>query len=327
MNAIKKIGKRLHNSFNDFKNDIHYFNFSLAFVRMVNNLTVNIGVFKKINNKSSKKHNEQLYTYIYKNYKYVFDKYKNACDTAGNSDSNAPVWVCWLTGEETAPALVTKCIASIRKSADNHPVKLVTLENYSDYISLPDYIVEKYKNGFIGPAHFSDIIRMNLIAKHGGLWLDATIFCSKTIPDEYFNHSFFSCKSPYRECGYVSAYRWTSFVLGGKKDSIFYKFMTDFYNEYWKKENCAIDYLFMDYAIVLAMKHIPCISKAIESVPINNLQRDDYAAIMNEEFDNDKLKLLLSSDTYLFKLSWRESYAEKTPEGKETFYGKFISEN
>lgn len=323
---FKKIGKRLHTTARDFKNDVHYFNFSLAFVRMINNLTVNIGLLKKINNKSSKKHNEQLYNYIYSNYKYVFDKYENTADTAKPANCNAPVWVCWLTGEGTAPALVKKCIASIKKSAGSHPVNLITLENYADYISLPSYITEKYRKGCIGAAHFSDIIRMNLIACHGGLWLDATIFCNGIIPDEYFNSSFFSCKSPYKECGYVSAYRWTSFVLGGKKGSVFYSFMTDFYNEYWKRENRAIDYLFMDYVIVLAMEHIPSIRKAIEDVPVNNLQRDDYAAIMNEEFNSSKLTELLSGDTHLFKLSWRETYYEKTPDGKETFYGNLIKQ-
>ena len=39
-------------------------------------------------------------------------------------------------------------------------------------------IVEKWKRGIIGPAHFSDLIRLELLVRYGGYWIDATVYCT-----------------------------------------------------------------------------------------------------------------------------------------------------
>lgn len=242
-------------------------------------------------------------------------------DTAQGSE---PIWICWLQGEENAPPLVKKCISSIRRNAGSHPVHLLTEENLSSYVTLPLYILEQYKNGHMKPAHFSDIVRMALLYQNGGLWLDATIFCAKPIPQWYFERDFFSCKGPVRESNYISKYRWTSFVLGGKTGSLFYKLMQAFYFSYWKKERAAVDYLFMDYFIELSCHKLSEIRQMIDTLPENNLQRDDLAACMNQAFSEQKWDALMASDTVLFKLSWREPWTEETADKKKSFYGFFL---
>ena len=47
---------------------------------------------------------------------------------------------------------------------------------------------------------------------------------------------------------------------------------------------------------------------------------------MNEPFIQEKWDALMASDTVLFKLSWRENYAEHTPTGEPTFYQYFLTE-
>lgn len=84
----------------------------------------------------------------------------------------------WL-GEENAPEIVRYCIKSIRCNAGSHPVNIVTEENYLQFTDIPKYVIEKMQVEKITLTHFSDILRMNLIANNGGLWLDATIFCSQ----------------------------------------------------------------------------------------------------------------------------------------------------
>ncbi len=83
-----------------------------------------------------------------------------------NGDEN--IWVCWLQGYENAPAIVKTCIDSVRKNAGNHKVILLNEKNMLDYVDLPDYIIQKYRNGIIPIQNFSDILRFALLKQRGG---------------------------------------------------------------------------------------------------------------------------------------------------------------
>ena len=324
-NTLYKKIKRTTNSIkNDLVNDLNYYPKSLMIVRFINNCTFRGKLLKPLNNWSLEKRHKFIMDYLYKEYKEVFDKYEDEKDFEDESQ-DLSIWVCWLQGEDNAPQLVKNCIRSIRKHSNNHKVVLITEKNYKDYINMPEYIVDKYNNKNISAAHFSDIIRMMLLRNYGGLWLDATVYCKRDIPEYVFEKSVFSCKSLRQKTNYISEYQWTSFILGGRKNSLFYRFMVDFYLEYWKREEVAIDYLFMDYVILLARKHIKVIDNEIENIPVNNLDRDYLSFIFNNKFEDEEYRKLISSDTYFYKLSWRENFKDITDDGASTFYSIFVN--
>ena len=323
-NLYEKVKRHINLIKIDLINDIRYYSVSLAIIRLINNCTFRGRLLKPLNNWSLQRKHKSIMDYLEKEYKYIFEKYKNEKEIKEVGD-NLPIWVCWLQGEENAPQLVKNCINSIRKHANNHEVIVITEENYSDYIKIPQYITDKYNQKKISAAHFSDIIRMMLIRDYGGLWLDATVYCKKDIPMSIFNQPVFSCKSERQKTNYISEYQWTSFILGGKKNSLFYRFMVDFYLDYWKKEEVAIDYLFMDYVIVLARKNLDIIDSQIENIPINNVDRDYLASIFNNKFEEKEYSNFINSDTYLYKLSWRENFKKYTQDGEKTFYDVYIN--
>lgn len=320
---LKRIKKRIGIIASGIKEDLPNFPFRITFVHFFQNIICLSGKKNKLVCSINSKRDKQIYDYLYKTAESSYFKYAKQ-NEPGVESSKKNIWVCWLQGEENAPELVKKCISSVRNRNPDCLVRIISLDNYDKYISVPDYIIKKYEDGMISNAHFSDVIRMNLINEHGGLWLDATILCTKQIPSEVFDMSFFSCKSPRITGSYVSEYQWTSFILGGKARSTFYSFMVDFYNEYWLKNNRAIDYLFMDYAISLARKHIPFVDKCIEEVPINNLHRDEIQNNFSECFDKKIFDEWMNSDTYLFKTSWRMNFEKTTPNGVQTYFGYFI---
>ncbi|CDA10659.1 capsular polysaccharide synthesis protein [Intestinibacter bartlettii] len=321
---LLKIKRKLKEIFREFNIDRKYFSYKLAFIKLINNITYRGVFFRKINKWSLQKRHNEILKYILKKYTYIIEKYQQEDETAENSRKQN-IWICWLQGEELAPQLVKNCIDSIRRHANNHEVILITIENYKDYIKIPNYILDKYQKGIISNAHFSDIIRMKLLRDYGGLWIDATVFCTKDIPNGVFDKVFFSCKSPKVETNYISGFQWTSFIIGGKKNSLFYRYILDFYLEYWKNEDMIIDYLLIDYIIYLGYHKINNIKIAMDKNQINNLKRDELAAIFNQEFDLEKYKKIIESDTYLYKLSWREKFREKTDDGKDTFYNIFLN--
>lgn len=90
----------------------------------------------------------------------------NNCDT---------VWGMWLQGIENAPEIVKKCIDSQKKYMPGKKFVFLDKDNISDYVKLPDYIEEKWKNGIIGNAQYSDLVRNELLIKYGGYWIDSTV--------------------------------------------------------------------------------------------------------------------------------------------------------
>ncbi len=311
----------------DFIQDVKCYSTKLALFRVGETIFQSLRLKKKARFFTCKK-NSYVLAYLKKNYKFVFDKFKleESPSKYTKDDSTLPIWVCWLDGIENAPLLVQKCVRSIKKNAGLHPVHLITKENYMEYVTLPEYIIQKTKNGLIGAAHFTDVLRICLLDQYGGLWLDATIYCKEKIPEEYFNKSFFTCKSKFSDVGCVSNNQWTTFCLGGEKKCIIFQALREFFYQYWMKENQAIDYLFFDDAIEIARECVPEINYLISSVPYNNINRDHLILRFADPWQKGYLDDLFDSSTILFKLGYREKIFlnEFTSDGKPTVYSAFL---
>lgn len=242
----------------------------------------------------------------------------------GEYAPSAPIWVCWWTGEETAPALVKQCLKSIRRNAGNHPVHMITEQNYGEYLDIPDYILRKLNDGSMCVANFSDYLRFSLLAKYGGLWLDATIYCAAPIPESYFEMPLFTCKGRVGPGRYISDYRWTSFCFGGHRGHVLFRFMQNAFDAYWQQNDVSIDYLLVDHTIKLGYDKVPAIHDALDAVPVTNPHRDDLAAAMNAGLQASAFDSVIQPDTVLYKLSWRESYPETTAAGEQSIFLTFI---
>ena len=121
-----------------------------------------------------------------KNYDYIEQFKKNnvaeSIDNYGLKDVPIKtVWICWWQGLDKAPVLVRKCYDSVEQNFRGWKIVVITLENYKRYVSFPNYIEKKWKEGLISLTHMSDLLRVELLSKFGGLWLDATVYV--TSPD------------------------------------------------------------------------------------------------------------------------------------------------
>ena len=233
--------------------------------------------------------------------------------------------MCWWTGFDSAPALVKQCIRSITANAGKHPVILITEETVSKYLIIPEYIREKHQIHKMGTAHFCDYIRIALLEKYGGLWLDATVFCAYNIPEYFFQLPFFTCKGKWRESRYLSHYQWTTFCLAGWKGNTVFSFLKEAFEKYWLDNDGAIDYLFFDHLIYVGREHIPAIKKFMDAVPENNPHIDDLQEAMNAAIPAGEFWSVVHSETPIYKLSWRETYSELTVDGQQSAYGYFLN--
>ncbi len=216
-----------------------------------------------------------------------------------------PIWVCWLQGNEKMPELVKTCYRSVLKFAGKHPVVLVTLDNLGKYVDIDERIIKKFKIGIIKAAAFSDIIRFNLLYIYGGLWLDATIYCTSIIDDRFFKTDFQSIGNNTTNKRFVANGRWCAFLIGSQSLSNSIYYLKTMYETYLIREDCMIDYLLIDYLIDLLYSKRPDFRNTLASSTIIQPDVMTLQSILNKRYD-PKVWKKITHDTQFFKLNWRD---------------------
>jgi hypothetical protein len=302
-----------------FFHKLFRYGFSVAFWDLLDSQQKRIKIFsEKINDN---KH-AAIVNWLTKKFDYVIADFNNQpANTAFLDDTIPPqIWVCWWDGIAMMPPVVRACYNSLLKHSNGFKVTVIDKDNYSDFISIPDHVLEKVKNKTMTITHFSNIIRMFLLFKYGGLWFDATILVTGKI--QLAKNPFFTIK---REFGGddVPKRRWTGNCIGGVKNNSLFQFVCEFLCEYWKKYDEMIDYFLYDYSIATAYKSVPVIRDIIDNAPLN--PQDFY--IIQDNLGNEYTPELFDSFTkgaILHKLTWKEHYPTVTANNKLTFYGYIL---
>lgn len=87
------------------------------------------------------------------------------------------VWIYWHQGEAEAPELVRFCIRSWRERNSGWTVEVLDRASALERVAMPP-LPET-----ISVAHYADVLRMRLLKEYGGVWADATTFCSRPLDD------------------------------------------------------------------------------------------------------------------------------------------------
>ncbi|MCR5565555.1 MAG: capsular polysaccharide synthesis protein [Clostridiales bacterium] len=255
--------------------------------------------------------------------------YRHYFQTPGNDRRHIPVessytnciWTAWLQGEENAPEVIRITIASMRRYANGHPVVVISNDNVDRYIDLPQTIKRKHESGVMGHAHYADVIRMMILEKYGGLWLDATMLLHEPIPEEAFRRPFYSMG--FRNTNgekYISKNKWLVRVIGGEPNSVYLAQISRMLCGFWEEHNIAIDYFVFDYLVFILYKYDDSFRSIINELPQMEQFTNAMAKIINEPFDQRKIEELYIQGQ-LYTLTYRKKYSRQTAEGHMTFYG------
>lgn len=244
-----------------------------------------------------------------------------------NDSSIQPrVWTCWWQGADQAPPLVQACLRRMSQVYPNQ-VCIITKDNFQEYIEVPSHVLEKVKKGIITLTHFSDILRVGLLAKYGGLWLDATVYCHAPLSETLMQLPVYTCRFPASnyDFHYPSPCFWTAFILGGNKQATLYKKMWEIFLSYWEKYDAMIDYFLVDYTIALLYAKCPDIKEELDQVPLNNEQVLKLMPRINEAYDSQTLQTILMNGNFS-KLSYKQPCETQTTDGQKTFYEYIVHE-
>jgi hypothetical protein len=106
------------------------------------------------------------------------------------------IWIMWLQGLEQAPELVKACHRSWITLNPGWEVVLLDEINLHEYVDLDPILAAQ---PHLEKAGLSDVIRIKLLARYGGVWVDATCYCQAPLDDwldDYMDSGFFAFSKP-----------------------------------------------------------------------------------------------------------------------------------
>ena len=197
----------------------------------------------------------------------LVNKYKYLIKKEKNIEEDSPIWMMWYQGIENAPLIVQSCIKSVILNRAKHPVYIISKYNLNKYIKLPKYIIQKFHSGYIHIAHFSDIVRLALLYKYGGYWIDATYFINR--PLTKVNTTFFTIKLSHcwRKNDPIINCLWSVNFIASTKNSFISTYSYMALIHYWKKYNRSINYFLLDYIVLIAYNKIAKFKQTILNLP------------------------------------------------------------
>lgn len=299
----------------------------LAKINRQLNLTMLRNRSAEIEAVSNEKH-RWILNYMEANCPETLKKYRAATFSANCLEPNPDlkVWSMWWQGEENADKLFRMCIDSARRHT-HQPVITLDKDNYHQYFEIPDYILQKRKEGKIALQHVCDLMVVSILAAEGGFFTGATVWWSQDATEALLRAPFWTCRAVSDSHVSMSRSRWVGYVMAGRKDFPFFSFVRDCLHEYWKNCDKAVDYLMLDYIFELAYQNIPCVRQAIDALPEqNNMLRNELINHLSDPYDPEQFKRYTNGDTFLYKLSWKFGDKLLERDGAATNYAHMLSE-
>lgn len=287
---------------------------ALNVIKMFLGIKTRDEAYSVISSRTNKKLQERYKDFILKR-KYYYDSLDFV------HEHSSFVWTGWLQGFDNAPKLVKACVESMKQNLAGRKIMLISMDNYRDYIDLPNDIVEKFKAGIIPPASFSDLLRLELLIKYGGTWMDATVLCTRG--GEISAEKVMDCDLFVFQA-----------VVGNDKrlHGISNWFMTSCSNnrhlivlrdvlmQYWRDYDCCLDYYIMHHFFMsiasLFPNEIAKMPRVNRLIPLRLMNR------MGDRYDENWMKQLLLQ-TCFHKLNYRLS--KKVLNDPDNFYHVLVN--
>lgn len=237
-------------------------------------------------------------------------------------DTERKVWVCWFQGIDNAPAIVKRCYLSLKENITDREIVLLTENNYRNYVSFPEEIQRKIDCGVIKDAHMSDLLRLELLQRYGGTWIDATVFCgSEKIPQFMLDSDLFlfQCLKPGKD-GQPSVI--SNWFITAKPNQKFIFMVKELLYDYWRNNDEVVDYfIFHDFFQMLIERYPEEWNKV---VPFSNSTPHILLLRLFEEYDDNIWKAVMTM-TPFHKLSYKFDDFEKSK--PNTYYKKLMGES
>jgi hypothetical protein len=172
------------------------------------------------------------------------------------------IWQYWGQGYDTEsmPEIVRICLNSVDCNKGNYEIIRLSDANVKEYIDFPEEIFNKVRNGLMSRTFFSDLLRVSLLSIYGGVWLDATILLTDSLPaecnvqDKFFMYQRLKEEKDKRFWENTYAYYWSwhpefkvrvlnSVIAAPRGDDVM-RSLADILGYWWMHNEVIPDYFF-----------------------------------------------------------------------------------
>ena len=245
---------------------------------------------------------------IYKKYLYSLPIYNHT------HERNKTIYWCWFQGVENAPELYLSALNSIKINLKDFNIIIIDDNNINNYVTLPPYIMEKYKKGIITPTHLSDILRLELLVKYGGTWADASVLITG-YTERFYNTDLFFFQE--RNPGCIGS----SWFISAERANPILRTARDLIYEYWKNNDHLYNYFLFHFFVALASERYKKDLRKIEY--ISNKIPHTLKKYLLKTFSVKKYNQILNKMT-IHKLTIKILYNKTISDN--SFYRQIIDE-
>ncbi len=240
------------------------------------------------------------------------------------SDYNVPlkkidkpvIWMYW-NDLRLMPKIVKRCIESVKRHAGREVI-LLTDDTVQEYVNLPVFIWEKYKQGAITKTHFSDILRIALLAVYGGTWIDATVYFTDDIPRKYLDCDLCMVRGDtWLLYDFQKCVRCSSWYISACSENGFIMDIRNHLYGYWAKEETLKEYYLLHIIVARLLDQNTDYKKQWKNMPFISSQDAHYLhSMLPQTFDEDMWREI-KAVSFIHKLTYKmqvgnfESYFKK----------------
>ena len=244
-----------------------------------------------------------------------------AARTSGEERENRPgrIWMFWSSGEENAPAIVRKCIASVRENLPGREIVVLSEKTYRDYVRFPSFIQDRIDRGEMMKAHMADLLRLELLIRYGGTWIDATVFCpGGKIPSYMLDSDLFLFQD--LKPGFDGhCQRISNWMITARPGNPVLKLTRALLYEYWREHRKCEDYFIFHHFFEMAIDAYPELWEKV--IPFSNAAPHILLLRLFEPYD-DAVWEAVREMTPFHKLSYK--FDEVKTQLPGTYYQKLF---
>lgn len=241
------------------------------------------------------------------------------------------IYIYWPEGLDKAPDIITQCVQSWTHYNPEWTIVHLDNTNLDHYVPSMDIIHrirQMYKDTQEDQQHIMNVLSLQILATHGGAWVDATVFCNQSLDEWtpiYAEEGFFGFDKPgpdrllsnwflYAEPSNVIIQRWNDA-------------MTHFYSKRvqdWRNQNRPISSNFIPHSLFNTIYVEPAIQQSwnrVHKIPANGLgphyilEQGMFSAYDQEFQRNVDTKI-----APMYKLSIAPNYKSNCKPGTKLFY-------
>ncbi|MBF2098498.1 MAG: hypothetical protein IGQ88_09000 [Gloeomargaritaceae cyanobacterium C42_A2020_066] len=146
------------------------------------------------------------------------------------------IWMAWFQGLDAAPPIVKPCYESWRRHHPDWHIQFLDEQNLAEFVEVDALRLHPHNASVITKNAYANLVRMYLLHRYGGVWVDATCFCvaplETWLPD-YTPAGFFAFHRPSRsnlisnwflasEPGCYLMEQWLAISLNYWRTNVFY---------------------------------------------------------------------------------------------------------